>query len=305
MYRVIAVLGVAACSFPGHAADDGDDGDDGDDMAPVDAPVPIDGAGPADAAIDAAAPADADLDADDDGVLDAVDNCVMIGNPLQRDHDGDSRGDECDLCPHLASTTDPDGDTDGVGDACDPRVGPDVRTMWFGFYDPVEIAGWLGDVSQFSVTAGVLRRNVTTGSASAAPPAMVHDAYATTSVTITGINGFSGTRWVGVSTAAVGQTQYYACSAVYTIQGTTATYQSLWQGGGNTVQTGLGVAINTGSSFVISNWINAAGGTCEIRTPSVVTTGDPPIGPRDGVVGVYADDFSADWDYLFVVAQGD
>ena len=305
MYRVIALLGAAACSFPGNAADDGDDGDDGDDTPPIDAPPPIDSAGPADGAIDAGPPPDADLDADDDGVLDADDNCVMIQNPLQRDHDDDDRGDECDRCPHLPSATDPDGDNDGVGDACDPRVGPDARSMWFGFYDPVEIGGWLGDTTQFTVTAGVLRRTVTTAGASLAPPTMVHNAHAVTSATITGISAGSGTRWVGVSVAAVANTQYYACSAVHTGFGTTATYQSQWSGGGNTVQSPLGVSIDVNDTFGVAVGITAAGGTCQVRTPAVVTASDPPIGPRDGLVGVYTDDYSVDWDYLFVVAQGD
>jgi hypothetical protein len=78
-------------------------------------------------------------DADDDGVLDANDNCPAMANPNQANADGDALGDVCDACPaDAANDTDADGvcgnvdncsalanpgqedaDGDGVGDACD------------------------------------------------------------------------------------------------------------------------------------------------------------------------------------------
>ena len=42
---------------------------------------------------------DCDPDFDDDGVLDALDNCPYIYNPLQEDSDADGVGDACDACP--------------------------------------------------------------------------------------------------------------------------------------------------------------------------------------------------------------
>lgn len=48
-------------------------------------------------------------DADEDGILDNVDNCPSIGNPLQEDYDNDGRGDLCDG----------DADDDGTPDEVD------------------------------------------------------------------------------------------------------------------------------------------------------------------------------------------
>jgi hypothetical protein len=49
-------------------------------------------------------------DADQDGVVDARDNCPNVPNPDQRDTDHDGLGDACD----------PDDDNDGIPDASDP-----------------------------------------------------------------------------------------------------------------------------------------------------------------------------------------
>jgi hypothetical protein len=51
-----------------------------------------------------------DPDDDNDGVLDAADNCPNTANPDQEDVDSDGVGDACDDCPN-----DPDNDADGDG----------------------------------------------------------------------------------------------------------------------------------------------------------------------------------------------
>ncbi len=88
-------------------------------------------------------------DLDCDGVLDTVDNCPSVWNPVQSDLDGDGAGDYCDVCPmdvmddsdqdgvcadqdNCPFTPNPgqdDGDGDGAGAACDcddtnPEVSP-------------------------------------------------------------------------------------------------------------------------------------------------------------------------------------
>ena len=61
-----------------------------------------------------------DPDTDNDGVLDAYDNCPTVSNSNQDDFDRDGLGDACDNCPHYNNSTDQtDTDSDGVGDVCD------------------------------------------------------------------------------------------------------------------------------------------------------------------------------------------
>lgn len=80
------------------------------------------------------------VDTDGDGVLDVVDNCYVIPNPLQEnaddddfgdicdpcptgsnhDEDGDLFLDGCDNCPQITNDDQLDADNDDLGDVCDP-----------------------------------------------------------------------------------------------------------------------------------------------------------------------------------------
>ncbi len=118
---------------------------------------------PEDAASDDAIISDAEssldapfIDTDGDGVVDKTDNCPLVSNPGQRDHDVDSRGDVCDVCPHI-SDDGSDLDADGVGDLCDssPTNNRDRLVLFEGFYDGVPL-GWIPN-GPISEQPGVLR----------------------------------------------------------------------------------------------------------------------------------------------------
>jgi hypothetical protein len=49
-------------------------------------------------------------DADGDGVIDALDNCPGVSNPVQLDTDFDSHGDDCDNCPAVFNPNQNPGD---------------------------------------------------------------------------------------------------------------------------------------------------------------------------------------------------
>ncbi|UCE18247.1 MAG: T9SS type A sorting domain-containing protein [Gemmatimonadota bacterium] len=65
------------------------------------------------------------LDADDDGILDADDNCPNDPNPGQEDKDFDAVGDVCDNCPDDPNADQADRDSDGTGDMCDSCMDTD------------------------------------------------------------------------------------------------------------------------------------------------------------------------------------
>ena len=58
-------------------------------------------------------------DSDNDGILDAVDNCPYAANTNQLDTDLDNVGDVCDNCPADANTNQANADSDDYGDVCD------------------------------------------------------------------------------------------------------------------------------------------------------------------------------------------
>jgi hypothetical protein len=82
-------------------------------------------------------------DRDEDGVADAVDNCIDVANSDQGDVDDDRVGDVCDNCPLVANRSqEATGDSDPVGDACDahPDVGTDCLVVFERFHDPAAFA---------------------------------------------------------------------------------------------------------------------------------------------------------------------
>ena len=90
-------------------------------------------------------------DVDNDGVANAIDNCMIVANPDQADRDGDKVGDACegdldndgvvnasDACPNEKGSlpngcNPPDADGDGVPDATDPQPNdPNIPTGFGG-----------------------------------------------------------------------------------------------------------------------------------------------------------------------------
>ena len=282
---LVGWIATAACGFSGHAGGDAVPGDDAD-----------------------APPANADTDGD--GVLDASDNCPAIPNPLQRDHDADGHGDECDLCPHVTNPADPDADGDGVGDDCDPRVGPDTRLSWNGFYDAAELDGWtLIPVADWSIdpVKGVLQRTGSTDIGEARVPAERTDVFVATRGKVVDVPPGSTYRSIGLSLGVVGEpaTQYYSCCphAIGTAANNLA-YFGYW-GQSTEAQVPLGVAIEAGSDFRVVESITSAGMTCSATTPTPVTVSSPTIGAsHTGQVALWSDDYAVEFDYLFVVLIG-
>lgn len=62
---------------------------------------------------------DDQTDTDEDGILDVLDNCPFVANPLQEDDDSDDIGNVCDNCPSHYNPDQDDSDGDTVGDSCD------------------------------------------------------------------------------------------------------------------------------------------------------------------------------------------
>ena len=62
---------------------------------------------------------DCQEDTDQDGLIDACDNCPTVSNEYQDDMDSDGIGDVCDNCMYVTNENQLDSDGDGIGNACD------------------------------------------------------------------------------------------------------------------------------------------------------------------------------------------
>jgi hypothetical protein len=153
-------------------------------------------------------------DTDDDGIVDAVDNCPAVKNADQFDSDADGRGDRCDDCPLIANGDRDDFDHDGIGDACDPhpKDTKDCLLLVDSFADPALFApSW--------TTSGIT--TTTTVTPNPGYVAIVPDSSATVTLTA---NAFSqdvadvivrGTRQVGDPTLVMAMTAYSSQSSGY------------------------------------------------------------------------------------------
>lgn len=103
-------------------------------------------------------------DTDNDGILDADDNCPSKANADQLDTDGDGVGDVCDNCPTFANASQTDTNNDGVGDACEGDPGTNTGNSGGGIgintTDPkslLEVAD--GDIFINNLHRGVIMKS--------------------------------------------------------------------------------------------------------------------------------------------------
>jgi FtsP/CotA-like multicopper oxidase with cupredoxin domain len=89
-------------------------------------------------------------DLDGDGILDSLDNCVIVPNPGQEDvldvGGPDGIGDACDNCQLLANADQRDTNADGFGNACDADLNGDGQVN-------------LADFSEFRASFGTNRKD--------------------------------------------------------------------------------------------------------------------------------------------------
>ena len=136
---------------------------------------------------------DAPGDRDHDGILDSVDNCPDVANPMQADEDGDRLGDACDPCPPFLDNSDSDGD--GLGDACDPNpsIAGDRLVAFEGFQQPLS-AAWTA-MGMFATSHGDAVLSAPDAATAQLTTTSPHDArveiraaFAIESITATGLN---------------------------------------------------------------------------------------------------------------------
>ncbi|MDB4963546.1 MAG: repeat domain protein [Myxococcales bacterium] len=280
---------IAGCGFTASTGTNATDASSDPD-ALRDSPI-----GPTDATFDGST----QTDGDGDGVLDDVDRCPTIADPLQLDHDGDLRGDPCDRCPHLANPADPDADGDGVGDACDPRPGTvDERALFIGFSpsDVQAVAAWTRS-GTWTVDQGFLRKTNVAGSVQAITlPGSVARAAVTTSVRMDNLQGWNAAFGV---TIGIAPNQLYACGLID--NGQTMRTSSAWAGQGENINnmSWSGSAAATARTQVTASF--TGGFTCAMT--QATTTGSRMLaaGPTAGAIELRTFNATASFDYVFVV----
>jgi hypothetical protein len=268
MRWLVVLAGLAGCEFTGLGVAD----------ARRVMPVP-------DAAVDASTTEDAD----DDGIVDADDNCPAVPNVDQRDWDSDDHGDVCDRCPHLGSVADPDADNDGVGDDCDPRPGTtDVREIWLGFYEPADITGWVntGGNGQWTVGGGVLDQ-AASGFSLLDSPASYTDAYFATSLEVVAVD----TSEIGFCLADVQPgIQYYCCGAANVGGVPSARAASAWATSGGQISvpgTFTGANLAVGEHVEMVGLLQGASFACSITQGAITATAGTPTGTKLGPAVFY------------------
>ena len=293
--RALWFVGLAACSFHGHAASPDAVGDARADAAVIDGVRMIDGGA---------------QDTDGDGIADGSDNCPTVVNPDQHDHVGDGRGDACDLCPHIAETTDTDTDGDGIGDACDPRptMGGDVRKLFLGFYAPSETQGWLGN-TVWTVANGKLTGGSTNGALAYTYPNVTYQhAFVQTSVHLNALGNATASQAPGAilyNGDAGGTAHYYACEAALgQSNGETVNATAVYTGTSTVATQPWTGTIAVGDDLMYTDVVGAGMHTCTVTQGAHTVTVMQTAGATNGVVSPSATYANVSYDYLWIVEVG-
>ena len=151
------------------------------------------------------------VDDDQDGVINADDNCPFVANLDQHDEDADGYGDACDLCPLGVETR--DSDCDGVGDSCDPdNARPDtLQFLGFGTANGVTLSDPTTTMVRVEADALFMPKEVGYGFAIVNEPVAYFGIYETSfDVTAYSTGSYDvQLRW-GSSNVAIPDDGYYA-----------------------------------------------------------------------------------------------
>ena len=260
-----------------------------------------------DARPDATPDAPTSPDIDGDGLLNGADNCPNVANVDQRDHDADLRGDACDVCPHLPSAIHADSDADGIGDDCDPRPNQagDVVALWDGFYADSTALSWT-KVGTWTLDAGTLRQTAT-GSTYIVMPMTLPRTFLQAGAIVDQIAGTSST--IGVFAGdPLDNVQSYGClaqrnTATVTPQSVVASAKWLGNAGLYSPVDWAGT-VASGRSFRFDLALTTTGVGCAVRQGAVMATDTELASTTTGRSGIFLDDVSTRFDYVFVVQTG-
>lgn len=260
-----------------------------------------------DATFDATVPDASSPDLDDDTVPNGADNCPLVANLNQRDHDADLRGDACDVCPHLPSAVHVDSDNDGIGDDCDPRptLPGDVVALWDGFYPDSAALSWTKS-GTWTLDNGALRQTAM-GTAFIAMPMVLPRTFVQASAIVDVVAGITST--IGVFAGdPLDNIQSYGCVAhrdttSFVPQTVVASAKWLGTPGLRTPVSWTG-ALAAGTSFRFELALTPAGTECEVRQGSETGVDSELASTTTGRAGIFLDDVSTRFDYVFVVQPG-
>ncbi len=253
-------------------------------------------------------------DPDGDGLLGAADNCPLVANANQLDHDTDAHGDACDRCPHLPSSSDPDVDGDGVGDDCDPRpaVGGDAIVLFEGFYDSTTFSTWIEE-GAWSVSDGVLTQTDPDDNFAYVVPSptfTVARAALTVGARIVelGMPRMSDEPTVAIYTGTVGTSQGYLCSVRASGGAVQAQVYSYWEDQDSNLNDGTVVVwpgmLAANSELRMTDAHDGAGHHCTLSQGTITTSLTALQGPTSGNIALITELVSASFDYVFVVNAG-